>query len=418
VALDLGLHLGLGSGGPPPGLSAPANSVAPAITGEAIVGHTLYSDTGTWSGSPAYSRQWYADDVAISGATADYYIIQDTDDGAVIHCTVTASNAAGSDSEPSNDTAAVAFPDPDAPVLARTSASGAAPMVWERTLAANVYPGYRLMVSAAEDAGIITLLWQGYVILTQGMIDGTDPLDLETNGIPELGFDAYDPTQTGWPSQVYIEEYVFAITPQGAIYESDTSDLLQKTDALTPIIWNSSDKTATVTLSESGLLATVIGNPGSPVYHVRATEGVESGELKYFEYEIVATGNRVGVADDAADITINWATNPGDVHAALYQGASGSTTCNGTTVAESTFTAGDVIGIHVNGTTDKIYWAKNDVDQNGDPASGVGGMNIASLNFPIKPGLQMSANASARLCVRSADLNYTPRTGYTPLDPS
>lgn len=89
---------------------APANSVAPAITGTAKVGETLTVTNGTWTGTPTptYTRQWYADGVVIGGATATTYALTEAEEGAVITVVVTATNAAGSAQAASNATAAVA----------------------------------------------------------------------------------------------------------------------------------------------------------------------------------------------------------------------------------------------------------------------------------------------------------------------
>lgn len=89
---------------------APANTVAPAITGIAKVGETLTVTNGTWTGvpTPSYTRQWYADDVAIDGADGLTYVLTEAEEGAVITVVVTATNAAGSATAVSDATSAVA----------------------------------------------------------------------------------------------------------------------------------------------------------------------------------------------------------------------------------------------------------------------------------------------------------------------
>lgn len=89
------------------GTGAPANSVAPAITGTSRVGQTLTSTTGTWSGSPTFTRQWKANGIAISGATGATYVPVVGDVGKTITVTVTATNDAGNVSVTSAATAAV-----------------------------------------------------------------------------------------------------------------------------------------------------------------------------------------------------------------------------------------------------------------------------------------------------------------------
>lgn len=87
----------------------PANTVLPVITGTAQEGQVLTVSTGTWTGTPTptYTRQWKADAVNISGATATTYTPVVGDVGKVITCTVTGTNSAGNASATSAATAAV-----------------------------------------------------------------------------------------------------------------------------------------------------------------------------------------------------------------------------------------------------------------------------------------------------------------------
>lgn len=93
------------------GLSAgaePANTVLPTITGTATVGQTLTRTTGTWSGSPTYVTQWYADGVAIAGATGATYVLKAAQADKRINVKVQAKNAAGAITVSSASTAKVA----------------------------------------------------------------------------------------------------------------------------------------------------------------------------------------------------------------------------------------------------------------------------------------------------------------------
>jgi hypothetical protein len=92
--------------------AAPANSVAPAISGTTTVGSTLTATDGTWSGSPAptFTRQWQrcattcAD---ITGATGTSYLLVGADAGQKLQVVVTATNSAGSATATSAQTATV-----------------------------------------------------------------------------------------------------------------------------------------------------------------------------------------------------------------------------------------------------------------------------------------------------------------------
>ena len=71
----------------------PVNSVAPAVTGTAVVGQTLTTTNGTWTNSPStYTYQWYRGASSIGGATSSTYVLVSADAGQNIKCTVTASN--------------------------------------------------------------------------------------------------------------------------------------------------------------------------------------------------------------------------------------------------------------------------------------------------------------------------------------
>lgn len=88
---------------------APANTVAPSITGTAQVGQTLTAADGTWTGreAPSIRYQWSAGGTAISGATAKTYVPVVGDVGKTITVTVTGVNWKGSASATSAATAAV-----------------------------------------------------------------------------------------------------------------------------------------------------------------------------------------------------------------------------------------------------------------------------------------------------------------------
>jgi hypothetical protein len=97
-------HLYAGGTGPAPtGLYdqslPPSNLTLPVITGTAQVGQTLSGSNGTWTNSPTgYSYHWYANGVAIGGATANTFLLTAAQVGTVITFQVTAHNAEGASS--------------------------------------------------------------------------------------------------------------------------------------------------------------------------------------------------------------------------------------------------------------------------------------------------------------------------------
>ena len=77
-------------------LPAPTNTVAPALSGSAVVGQTLTVSTGTWTGSNvAYSYSWFRNDEPIYGANAATYVLTANDTGYPILCSVSGDNSAG-----------------------------------------------------------------------------------------------------------------------------------------------------------------------------------------------------------------------------------------------------------------------------------------------------------------------------------
>lgn len=93
---------------------APVNTGPPAITGTATVGQTLSASDGTWSNAPtSFSYQWLRCNgggnscASIPGATGKTYVLTAADVGQTLRVRVTATNADGSASAQSDQTAAV-----------------------------------------------------------------------------------------------------------------------------------------------------------------------------------------------------------------------------------------------------------------------------------------------------------------------
>ena len=80
----------------------PVNTTLPAISGQTVIGSTLTTTNGTWTGSPDdYDYQWQRSTAsggwaAISGATRSAYTATNADNGMLLRVTVTADNDAGS----------------------------------------------------------------------------------------------------------------------------------------------------------------------------------------------------------------------------------------------------------------------------------------------------------------------------------
>jgi len=87
-----------------PPAPAPVNTVAPALTySYRYEGWIVSTDNGTWDNSPtSFTYQWYRDATPISGETLYEYILTAADADTYVSCEVTAINAGGSATEPSD----------------------------------------------------------------------------------------------------------------------------------------------------------------------------------------------------------------------------------------------------------------------------------------------------------------------------
>ena len=101
--MKIGLGIGLVTKTLGGGAIPPVNTVAPVISGTAVVGQTLSSTTGTWTGAApiTYSYQWKRG-VTNVGTNATTYTLVAADAGQSITCVVTGTNAAGSANATSN----------------------------------------------------------------------------------------------------------------------------------------------------------------------------------------------------------------------------------------------------------------------------------------------------------------------------
>ena len=85
------------------GTAAPANAVAPVISGTAQSGQVLSATQGTWTGDwpLTFTYQWSRDGVDLGGATSSTYTVVSGDVGHLLTCRVTATNSLGSASSTS-----------------------------------------------------------------------------------------------------------------------------------------------------------------------------------------------------------------------------------------------------------------------------------------------------------------------------
>lgn len=116
----------------------PANTTEPRISGSAVVGATLSTTNGSWTGQPTgFAYQWLrcpqgggrsdgSDCAAIGGATTSKYVVATADVDHRIRVRVSATNADGQQTVASNATPRVRQPDAGKPVnVAAPTLSGA-----------------------------------------------------------------------------------------------------------------------------------------------------------------------------------------------------------------------------------------------------------------------------------------------------
>jgi hypothetical protein len=89
----------------------PINTVAPVVTGIGVVGQTLTTTDGTWTGTLpiTYTYQWERNTNDIFGATSQTYVLVSADAGTNIRCVVTATNSFGASSAASNAIAVISY---------------------------------------------------------------------------------------------------------------------------------------------------------------------------------------------------------------------------------------------------------------------------------------------------------------------
>lgn len=173
--------------------------------------------------------------------------------------------------------------------------------------------------------------------------------------------------------------------------------------------WNPKDMASGFVLSNKNLTWTC----STKSVLLRATSLRSSGKF-YFELTVGTVGVplRVGVANSSAIL----GQGLGDDGNGYGYSSSGQLLIAGTTSsAPSSFTTADLIGVAVDLTARRIYFAKNNVWQaGGDPASGTGGQTLGAGGFYIagSTGGTSAGSTSGTLNVGASSFVYTAPIGF------
>ena len=240
----------------------PANTAVPVITGSAQVGSLLTTDNGTWSNSPTgFAYAWSRCDSSgnlcspIAGAIAQTYQLQTADVGHTIRITVTATNAEGSASAASAQTAVVlaAGTGPTNTVLPAISGTAAVGSTltsttgtWNGTTTGFTYQWNRCDATGAACSAIIGATTQTYVV---GSIDAGTTLRVTVTATNATGSTPATSAQTAVVPAVPVPPATGCPSGTGTIQIADLSlpgQLLIASQTITPGVVTPSAKTIQV----------------------------------------------------------------------------------------------------------------------------------------------------------------------------
>lgn len=363
---------------------APANTVAPVITGDAVVGQVLYGSDGTWTESPtSYSRQWYEDAgsgfAAIDGATSDAYLVNDIDVGKQFKFGVAATNGLGSSSVAlsSATSAATQIDLTDAVTLTRASASGAA-LAITMAFGANVYGDGSYFIRLQECANTVF----AESSLVQDVDYRLTDDDLET-GAPVPASIAAAAAAVGLTN--YVRIVLYTTSPNGMGFR-DISETIQPTDAPPTAQWSVAGSHA------SWGFAGAAATSGAGFDTIAKADASHSGTGDWSF--TITMGQSPSTFIGLANASQSTADFLGDTSNSLgWRNTDGLGVGTGGVNASFSWTTGDVIKIRLK--NNKLYIAKNGTYSTGmDPVAETGGIDVSGKGalFPA-----ISTNGSARI---------------------
>lgn len=361
-----------------PAGSIPANTVAPTITGDPVVGQLLFTSDGTWTGTPtSYAYQWYKDGSAASGETYDNYLIQDADVGSVFKCRVTATNASGSASADSANTPAATDISLTSAITAftRTSSSGVTPMTWNLTFGSNVYEGYTLRAKVYSDNTLTTLTQEVEHLLTNADLQSGATIDLSGDGLTSIG-------ATDW-----LQLTVETTSPNGIFYFYTHSTALSPTDAPAATVWSATNSDASFTgTGTNTVTSTVSGDRMAKADHGHSG----TGDWSYTLTPSQSGAHMVGLSN-LTQATNTWVGN--SANSIGWRNTDGTGFGTGGVNAGFTWISSDVITVRLK--NNKLYLAKNGTYISGtNPTTEVGGIDVSSKGT-LYPAVSTNASGNS-----------------------
>ena len=184
-------------------LTAPTNVSAPAISGTASVGSTLTAGTGSWSSSPtSYAYQWTRCDgsggacSAISGGSTSTYAAVTADASATLRVTVMATNAAGTATASSTQTAVIqGVP---APNLSGLWWAANSPFNLPIPSTATIDPNSGNWVNMLYNSTAVNSIWVNSTAWTTTVYHANSSTPVSTVSIANTGKHIKIPLQAGW----------------------------------------------------------------------------------------------------------------------------------------------------------------------------------------------------------------------------
>lgn len=172
--------------------------------------------------------------------------------------------------------------------------------------------------------------------------------------------------------------------------------------------WNPADMGGSTSLSNGNLTATSTASANSIV---RATNSRSSGKL-YFEVRVDVTGAGMGIGVVVATSSLS---SPLGSDAQSWGYFSSGALQNNASIAAfgASYTTGNIIGVCVDFSTGRLWFAKNNVWQgSGNPAAGTNpaASGLSGAHFPAVNPFTSTASVTARFI--AAQQTYAPPSGF------